>query len=92
MNAFLLISFCIGNILGPLTFTDSSAPEFVPAKIAIVACCAVAVFLTAGLSIYYRWENKRRDRLAEEGVIEHKTDIEFADITDRRNKEFRYRL
>lgn len=34
---------------------------------------------------YYSWENKRRDRL-EQG---HKENIEFLDLTDRENKEFR---
>jgi hypothetical protein len=92
MNAWLLISFCVGNILGPITFTEKSAPEYIPAKIAIVATCAVAVVLTIGLQLYYIWENKRRAKLVREGMVEHMVDIEFADVTDRKNKEFRYQL
>ena len=92
MNATLLIAFCIGNIIGPLTFKDADAPEYVPAKITIVAVCAAAVFLTALLQIYYIWENKRRDKLMSDGHVQHKTDIEFSDLTDRQNLEFRYRL
>lgn len=38
------------------------------------------------------WENKRRDNMADQGVLGHLQDIEFADVTDRKNKEFRYRL
>ena len=92
MNAWLLISFCIGNIIGPLTFRDSDAPEYIPAKIAIVAVCSISVVLTTLLQTYYIWENKRRDRLVREGSVQHRVDIEFADLTDRKNLEFRYRL
>jgi hypothetical protein len=43
------------------------------------------------------WENKRRDKLTaaqQQGIlgVGHLEDVEFADITDRQNKEFRYRL
>lgn len=92
MNALLLISFCIGNIIGPLTFTGKSAPDYIPAKITIIVTCAVAAVLTVVLRMYYVWENKRRDGLVEEGVVGHVDDVEFADVTDRRNKEFRYNL
>ena len=92
MNAILLMSFCIGNIIGPLTFTDNSAPNYIPAKVAIIVTCAVAAILAILLQLYYIWENKRRDRLKAQGAVEHKEDIEFADVTDRKNEEFRYRL
>lgn len=89
MNAILLIAFCIGNILGPLTFRNQDAPLYVPAKITIVAVDSVAIILTACLLLYYRWQNVKRARETE--GREHKQDIEFADLTDRENKEFRYR-
>lgn len=46
------------------------------------------------------WENKRRDKLAAQGILDRGVDghggqledVEFADITDRRNLGFRYRL
>jgi hypothetical protein len=92
MNAILLISFCLGNIIGPLTFRAADAPTYIPAKITIIVTCATAVVLTLMLRLYYQWENKRRDRVAGERGVGHKTDIEFADVTDRKNEEFRYRL
>ncbi|KAI7348502.1 major facilitator superfamily transporter [Hortaea werneckii] len=92
MNAILLMSFCLGNIIGPLTFTGKSAPQYIPAKITIIVTCAVAAVLTIMLGFYYKWENKRRDHLAAEGKIAHVRDVEFSDVTDRHNKEFRYRL
>lgn len=90
MNAVLLMSFCLGNILGPLTFRNNDAPSFIPAKVTIVAVDGVAILTTVLLLWYYRWQNKKRDRELE--GVEHKRDIEFADLTDLENREFRYRF
>ncbi|KAF1965479.1 major facilitator superfamily transporter [Bimuria novae-zelandiae CBS 107.79] len=87
MNAILLMSFCLGNILGPLTFRDEDAPEFTPAKVTIVAVDSTVVIAVLILLGYYRWENKRRDH----AHIEHRLDIEFSDLTDRENLELRYK-
>ncbi|KAK2029785.1 major facilitator superfamily transporter [Colletotrichum zoysiae] len=92
MNATLLICFCIGNVIGPLTFTAESAPEYLPAKTAIIVTCGLAMLFTLTLRFYYVWENKRRQRLVENQELGHLKDIEFSDITDRQNKEFRYSL
>jgi hypothetical protein len=81
------MSFCLGNILGPLTFRDADAPSYIPAKITIVAVDSVAILATVVLLLYYMWQNKKRDN----APIEHKRDVEFADLTDLENKEFRYK-
>lgn len=88
MNAILLMSFCIGNIIGPLSFTPASAPSYIPAKITMIVTCAAACVFTLMLQFYYIFENKRRDRT----TTGHVKDVEFADMTDRQNREFRYRL
>lgn len=92
MNATLLICFCVGNIIGPLTFTADSAPDYIPAKIAIIVTCGLAMVLTLMLRFYYVWENKRREKLVRSGGLGHLKDVEFSDMTDRVNKEFRYTL
>ncbi|KAH4849177.1 hypothetical protein HBH75_145740 [Parastagonospora nodorum] len=89
MNAILLMSFCLGNIVGPLTFRQADQPDFIPAKITIIVTCAFAGFLTMALRGYYVWENKRRDRLTD-GT--HVANEEFLDMTDKENKNFRYKL
>jgi uncharacterized membrane protein YoaK (UPF0700 family) len=91
MNAVLLMSFCLGNIIGPLTFTGSTAPVYTPAKIAIMATGAVAIAATVLLLWKYTHENKRRDS-SDKGRGEHIVDSEFMDLTDRQNPEFRYAL
>jgi len=88
MNAILLMSFCMGNIIGPLTFRQEDAPGFIPAKITIIVACGAAAGMTMCLRFYYVWENKRRDARGE-GI---KAGEEFADLTDRENRTFRYRL
>ncbi|KKY21078.1 putative allantoate permease [Phaeomoniella chlamydospora] len=90
MNAILLMSFCLGNIIGPLTFREGDAPDYIPAKITIVVTVSFAIIMTFVLLGYYSWENRRRDRLGLGN--QHVTDSEFLDMTDRENTEFRYQL
>jgi len=90
MNAILLMSFCLGNIIGPLTFRQQDQPDFIPAKITIIVTCGFAAGMALVLRAYYTWENKRRDREAE--TTGHVANEEFLDLTDRENKRFRYRL
>jgi MFS family permease len=90
MNAILLMSFCLGNIIGPLTFRKENAPDFLPAKIAIVGTSLIAAVTTVALRAYYVWENGRRDPTGgDAGYVENE---EFLDRTDRENARFRYRL
>lgn len=91
MNAILLMSFCLGNIIGPLTFTGSTAPVYTPAKIAIMVTGAIAIAGTVALLLKYKHENRRRDKL-DMGNTGHVADSEFMDLTDKQNPEFRYAL
>jgi MFS family permease len=88
MNAILLMSFCLGNIIGPLTFRQDDAPDFILAKITIIVTCGFAGAMTLVLRAYYVWENKRRHQAVEV----HVANEEFLDLTDRGNRNFRYRL
>jgi hypothetical protein len=87
MNAILLMSFCLGNIIGPLTFRKGDAPNYIPAKISIMVCCGVAMVLAGILRVYYGWENQRRGGEAVQEGVE-----EFLDRTDKENRGFRYLL
>jgi hypothetical protein len=44
--------------------------------------------MTLVLRLYYVRENKRRDRVVDEGRV----DEEFLDLTDKENGKFRYKL
>lgn len=100
MNAIVLISFCLGNIVGPLTFRQQDEPEYIPAKITIVVTTSFAIMMTGILMGYYTWQNRRRDRRVvsaerirgeEEGLEAEKNSVKF-DLTDKQNLEFRYCL
>lgn len=87
-NAIFLIGYCVGNLIGPQTFKSNEAPTYTSAKLAIVICGAIALFTLILIWIYYIYENRRRDR---SGVAEVQIEnIEFADLTDKENPNFRY--
>ncbi|KAF9694081.1 hypothetical protein EKO04_008034 [Ascochyta lentis] len=89
-NAILLMSFCLGNILGPLTFRNDDAPNYTPAKITIVAVEGAVLVAVATLLFYYRVENRRRDAVE----VGQQTDGDggFGDLTDRENGALRYKF
>ena len=89
MSAIVLMSFCIGNIIGPKTFVASEAPVYLSAKICIVAFLACAILLALTLDFLYLRENKKRDRM---GELDMPADWELLDLTDKQNKRFRYLL
>ncbi|PYH80634.1 allantoate permease [Aspergillus uvarum CBS 121591] len=89
MNAIVLMAFCLGNILGPLSFRTQDEPEYMPAKVAIVATVSVAILFTGLLKCYYIYENRRRDKNGR--GEQHQENTEFLDLTDRENLEFRYK-
>ncbi|KAK1711720.1 major facilitator superfamily transporter [Colletotrichum lupini] len=82
-------SFSLGNIIGPQTFQAKDAPEYRPAKIAVMGTQAGCAVVTLALYAYYRYENKRR------GAIKQSEDAYMApenwqSMTDKENKSFRY--
>lgn len=89
-SALVAGSFSVGNIIGPQTFRASDAPEYRPAKIAVLATQAAVAVLSVVLFFYYTRENKRRDNVKErvnESMID---ETKWAGLTDRENPHFRY--
>ncbi|KAF7117662.1 hypothetical protein CNMCM5793_006785 [Aspergillus hiratsukae] len=89
-SALVAGSFSVGNIIGPQTFQARDAPEYHPAKIAVLATQAAGAVLSFVLFLYYVWENKRRDRAAEGHEDQAQDDTRWAGLTDKENKTFRY--
>ena len=54
-------SFSLGNIIGPQTFQARDAPEYRPAKLAVMGTQAGCALVTVLLAVYYMWMNKKRD-------------------------------
>ncbi|KAH7074784.1 allantoate permease [Paraphoma chrysanthemicola] len=86
-------SFSIGNIIGPQTFQARDAPDYRPAKLAVMGTQAGCAAVTIALYFYYRWQNRQRD--ASQGVVKEEEDAfmsaeVWAALTDRENVRFRY--
>ncbi|CAN6601679.1 allantoate permease [Trichomonascus vanleenenianus] len=89
VNAIFLIFYCVGNLIGPLTFIQAQAPHYNGAKITMVVCAALTLFFMV-LLYYVNWRaNKVRDDRSETLDVNNS---EFADLTDFENPEFRYAL
>jgi hypothetical protein len=85
--------FSIGNIIGPQTFQARDAPNYRPAKLAVMGTLSGCAVTTILLFLYYVWENKKRaERNAGKEVTEeaYMSPEVWADMTDRENKNFKY--
>ncbi|KAE8377124.1 MFS general substrate transporter [Aspergillus bertholletiae] len=89
-SALVAGSFSVGNIIGPQTFQVRDAPEYRPAKIAVLATQAAAGTLAFVLFLYYKWENRRRDKTAGAGEETEADETKWAGLTDKENQWFRY--
>jgi hypothetical protein len=63
-NAIISASFCIGSIIGPQTFRAKDAPQYIPAKIAVLATQSAAIMVAVTARLYYGWQNSRKEKLA----------------------------
>lgn len=88
VNAMNLIAYCVGNLIGPQTFLERQAPDYTGAKISIVICCALSVLIPFFMMYVYWSRNKKIDSNLKENV----ENLEFADLTDKQNPNFRYEL
>ncbi|KAK9385197.1 hypothetical protein V1515DRAFT_588464 [Lipomyces mesembrius] len=82
-NALTLMAFCIGNIIGPQMFKSNDAPKYDPAKIALIVTMSLVVVFAVGLRQLVLRENAKI-------VSENIENIEFLDMTDIDNREFRH--
>ncbi len=82
-------SFSIGNIIGPQTFQARDAPDYRPAKLAVMGTQAGCAFTTVLLFLYYVWQNKKRtsENETEDAYLSPEA---WANMTDKENKKFRY--
>lgn len=92
--ALIAGSFSVGNIIGPQTFQARDAPQYIPAKIAVLATQSAAALVAFVLFLYYVWANKRKDAAASiTGAIGVESQSEqqlWEDQTDKQKPTFRY--
>ena len=88
VNAITLIAYCVGNLIGPQTFIEAQAPEYAGGKIAIVVCIAISLATLFCIWFVFWARNKKLDANLNTKV----ENLEFADLTDKQNPNFRYAL
>lgn len=84
------MSFSLGNVIGPQTFQDKDAPDYYPAKLALVCTQAASAVTTIALFVYYALANKRKansGKQTEEQFLEPEA---WTRMTDKENATFRY--
>lgn len=93
--ALIAGSFSVGNIIGPQTFQAKDAPQYIPAKIIVLATQAGGALFAVILFLYYLWANRRKEAGGLGGgdgavIVEDDEDGKWENLTDRQNKLFRY--
>lgn len=92
-NTFLQVGYSTGNLIGPQTYRAKDAPNYVPAKITLIAMFGAASMCLAGIgALHYLW-NKQSGLLgkAVEGEGDREDDQEdLSDLTDKQRTSFRY--
>ncbi|KAI1657594.1 MFS general substrate transporter [Daldinia decipiens] len=85
------IGYAAGNLIGPQTFRSNEAPKYATSVIAMLVSYCACILILMVYWLVGSWENKRRDRKygKPEGVHEG-TNEGFVDITDKKQREFRY--
>lgn len=88
--AMISAAFSIGNIIGPQTFQARDAPDYRPAKLALVFTQTGSAIVTILLFVYYLWANKRRASHARQTEDQYLDKEAWTRMTDKENKTFRY--
>lgn len=88
--ALYLIGYCVGNLIGPQTFRTKDAPHYVPAEIAIIVCWGLCMFDLAFIWWYCAAQNKKKQAVRDSPEYARLENMEFMDLTDKENTEFRY--
>ncbi|KAK0630889.1 major facilitator superfamily domain-containing protein [Bombardia bombarda] len=87
------IFWSVGNSIGPQVFLGWDGPRYFIAFATHLGCYCLLVIVILGLRFYLTRQNKKRDRMAAEGIIEadpKNLAHGFEDLTDLKNLSFRY--
>ncbi|EER24843.1 Major Facilitator Superfamily protein [Coccidioides posadasii C735 delta SOWgp] len=84
--------YCAGNIAGPHLFIAHEAPRYMSAIKGLLATYGAGIVLQVFYTTLCYFDNKSRDRLGQ-CTDEAEEALEgFEDMTDKENRNFRYRL
>ncbi|KAL2833327.1 major facilitator superfamily domain-containing protein [Aspergillus cavernicola] len=98
VSSLTLIAYCVGNMIGAQVFQTKDAPRYMAGTITCCACFGAEVVIIVVWRLWYMYENRRRDRVAEqEGLGKEEIKrlgqrLGAADKTDFENLYFRYSM
>ncbi|KAJ0317093.1 hypothetical protein Brms1b_005126 [Colletotrichum noveboracense] len=85
------VGYAAGNLIGPQTFISTQAPKYNGAVIAMLTSYVVSMVLMLAYWLVALSENKRRDKKYGKPEAVHEGTVDgFVDITDKKQKDFRY--
>ncbi|KAJ3957915.1 hypothetical protein N0V92_005502 [Colletotrichum tropicale] len=85
------VGYAAGNLIGPQTFISTQAPKYNGAVIAMLTSYVVSMVLMLAYWLVALLENKRRDKKYGKPEAVHEGTVDgFVDITDKKQKDFRY--
>lgn len=87
---FINLGFSIGNIVGPISYRAKDAPDYIPAKVSMLATQAASIGFALLIALLYYVRNKKRDREQSQETHVNETENAWADLTDFENRSFRY--
>ena len=83
-------AFSVGNIVGPQTFRARDAPQYIPAKIIVLATQAAAAGFAVVLFGYYKYANAQKEKNKSLQGQSSAEKSQWDNLTDKENAEFRY--
>lgn len=88
--SLVTIGYAAGNLIGPQTFISSQAPKYTGGVIAMLVSYCASILLLLLYFVVVSAENKRRDKKYGKPEGLHNVAEGFADITDKKQENFRY--
>ncbi|KAK9413001.1 putative Major facilitator superfamily (MFS) profile domain-containing protein [Seiridium unicorne] len=89
--SLVTIGYAAGNLIGPQTFRSDQAPKYTSGVVTMLVCYCISMVILFAYWAVATFENKRRDRKYGKPTAVHTGTVEgFVDITDRKQKDFRY--
>ncbi|KAF4815673.1 putative transporter [Colletotrichum siamense] len=102
VSAAFFVSYCVGCIVSPQSWTQDDAPRYRKGCILSIAAMVCLILSFAGYVVIVRAKNKSRDVKADAGQSEYSANISWnndqagvdvnSDLTDVQDKGFRYTI
>ncbi|KAG7691625.1 hypothetical protein KL915_005175 [Ogataea haglerorum] len=84
-----MFGFGLANILGPQSYRADDYPDYIPAKVSMLATQAATIGIAALINLVYFMRNKKRSKEAEKAIDEDVA-AAYLNKTDFENRSFKY--